>query len=128
MGLAAARVEAATEYAHFCRYAWQPVFGDDDEMQWVAAPPASLPAAPGTPEALKKRVEVFAIHPLVNSGGVRFLPDLVAEDFLVEDFPEQPQGGDMSPSKLLSALGFKQRHGLSRIQIEQGRYPSRIFF
>jgi len=119
LGLAAARVEAATEYAHLCRYAWQPVFGDDHEMQWGATPLAKLPIPPGTPEALKERVIVFAVHPLVNSGGARFLPDLAAEDFLVEDFSEQHKGGDMPTSGLLSALGFNQRHGLSRIQIEQ---------
>jgi hypothetical protein len=119
LGLTAARVDAATEYAHFCRYAWQPVFGDDNEIQWGATPLNQMSLPPGTPEAFKKRVQVLAIHPLVNSGGARFLPDLVAEDFLVEDFPEPAKGVKMPTSMLLSALGLKQRHGLSRIQIEQ---------
>jgi hypothetical protein len=59
------------------------------------------------------------IHPLVNSGGARHLPTLVAEDVLVEDFPDPKAGEDTPPSELLAILRLPGRRGLSRIAIEQ---------
>jgi hypothetical protein len=59
------------------------------------------------------------IHPLVNSGGTRHLPTLVAEDVLVEDFPDPKEGEQPPASVLLAALGFSSRRGLPRIAIEQ---------
>ena len=74
---------------------------------------------PGSPDGLRDRLEVLMIHPLANSGGARHLPSLVAEDVLVEDFPD-PAGGEQSPaSPLLATLELPGRRGLTRVAIEQ---------
>ena len=59
------------------------------------------------------------IHPLVNSGGARYLPSLVAEDVLVEDFPDPVEGQTPPASELVKSLGLPGRRGLPRIAIEQ---------
>jgi hypothetical protein len=64
-------------------------------------------------------VEMLMIHPLVNSGGARHLPTLVAEDVLVEDFPDPSDEGEAPTSPLLTTLGFSGRRGLPRIAIEE---------
>ena len=80
---------------------------------------SSLPLAADTPEALRTRIEMFVLHPLINSAGVRFLPPLVAENLLVEGFEEPVAGSDMPGSGLLEALGLKRRNSLSRMEIEE---------
>lgn len=77
-----------------------------------------LPLPKGIPEGLKGRIQLFASHPLINSAGVRFLPTMVGEDVLVEDFSEPASGSDTPQSGLLEALGLTQRNQLSRLQIE----------
>jgi hypothetical protein len=115
LGLAARRLESRAELASLRAYAWNPLFTDESGMGKVR--PVPLPA--GTPEGLRERLEMLMIRPLLNSGGARHLPKLVAEDVLVEDFPE-PKGGEEPPvSELLRALGFASRRGLTRIAIEQ---------
>src|SRR5207247_2421407 len=71
------------------------------------------------PEAFRHRLEMLMIHPLVSSGGARHLPKLVAEDVLVEDFPDPKEGDETPPSELLGILGLPSRRGLPRIAIEQ---------
>jgi hypothetical protein len=78
-----------------------------------------VPLPPGSPEALQDGLAVFAIHPLVNSGGARYLPGLVAEDVLVEDFPDPADGETPAASELVKSLGLPGRRGLPRIAIEQ---------
>src|SRR3989442_3373173 len=59
------------------------------------------------------------IHPLANSGGARHLPMFVAEDVLVEDFPD-PKDGEQPPSSpLLATLELSRRRGLTREAIER---------
>ena len=62
---------------------------------------------------------MLMIHPLVNSGGARHLPSFLAEDVLVEDFPDPVEGEQPSASALLTSLGLRRRRGLPRIAIEQ---------
>jgi hypothetical protein len=52
----------------------------------------------------------------ISSGGTRYLPPIAAETALVEDFPENDSAD--APSKLLSALGLRNRRGLARAEIE----------
>ena len=102
------------ELASLRRYAWTPL---SEGREHSAATHVPLPS--GAPAGLKDGVEMFVIHPMVNSGGARYLPTLVAEDVLVEDFPD-PAGGDTPPpSELLKSLGLPGRRGLPRIAIEQ---------
>jgi hypothetical protein len=75
-----------------------------------------VPEATEVTEPLVEMAAQFSLHPYVNGGGARYLPILAdTECVLIEDFPEEGTGGD---SELLSALGLKQRGGLSRMEIE----------
>ena len=62
---------------------------------------------------------MFVIHPLVNSGGARYLPTLVGEDVLVEDFPDPTAGQPVPASELVNSLGLPGRRGVPRIALEQ---------
>ncbi len=115
LGLAARRLESRVELASLRQYVWNPLFSDESGRVDVKRVP--LPA--GTPEAFREVLEMFMIHPLVNSGGARHLPTLVAEDVLVEDFPDVKEGEQPPLSDLLSALGLPGRRALPRIAIEQ---------
>jgi hypothetical protein len=105
-------------------YAWHPAFPVSE-----LAKEGSIHLRPLLKEALKEIPEAkeltdpiveamaqFSINPYVNGGGGRYFP-LVADSewVLVEDFPEQEEAPS---SPLLSALGFSQRRGLSRKEIE----------
>ena len=116
LGLAARRLESKVELASLRQYAWNPVFSDEPGGR-IGVKQVPLPA--GTPEAFRERLEMLMIHPLVNSGGARHLPKLVAEDVLVEDFPDPKEGDETPPSELLGILGLASRRGLPRIAIEQ---------
>lgn len=119
LGLALHRVTSRhEEFAPLCRFAWHPTFAmvQDNHSGVLRVP--DLPMPEGTPEGLRARVQLFASHPMINSAGVRFLPTLVAEDALVEDFNEPASGSDAPQTGLLRALGLAQRNQLSRLQIE----------
>jgi hypothetical protein len=114
LGMAPRHLEAMVEFASLHQYAWNPVFGDEPGRIKVKQVP--LPA--GTPEQFRERLEMLMIHPLINSGGARHLPTLVAEDVLVEDFPDPKEGDEAPPSDVLARLGLPSRRGLPRIAIE----------
>src|SRR5262249_51244081 len=116
LGLAARRLESKVELASLRQYAWNPVFSDEPGGR-IGVKRVPLPAGP--PEGFRERVEMFMIHPIVNSGGARHLPKLVAEDVLVEDFPDPKEGDETPPSELLALLRLPSRRGLPRIAIEQ---------
>ena len=113
LGLASRHLEPRLELASLRRYAWTP---SSDERGHRAA--AHVPLPSGSPQALQEGVEIFAIHPLVNSGGARYLPSLVAEDVLVEDFPDPADGQAPPPSELVKSLGLPARRALPRAAIE----------
>src|SRR6056297_1768638 len=106
------------EYAPYRRFAWHPTYADMQGNHRNVLQVPDLPLPKELPEALKARIQLFAIHPFINSCGVRFLPNMIAEDVLVEGFPEPGEGAPLRSSGLLEALGIKQRNQLSRIQIE----------
>jgi hypothetical protein len=114
LGLASRHVEPRLELASFRRYAWPPF---SDERGDAAA--SQVPLPPGFPEELREGLAMFTIHPMVNSGGARYLPSLVAEDVLVEDFPDPADGQTPPASELVKSLGLPGRRGLPRITIEQ---------
>ena len=123
LGLAPRHLEPQRELASLRRYAWTPL---SDGRGHTAATRLPLPA--GSPEGLQDGVEMFAIHPLVNSGGARYLPSLVAEDVLIEDFPEPAEGQTPPVSELVKSLRLPSRRALPRIRIEQAllEHGSRI--
>lgn len=114
LGLTSRHLEPRMELASLRRYAWTP---SSDERGPGAA--ADMPLPSGSPEGLRDAVAMFAIHPLVTSGGARYLPSLVAEDVLVEDFPDPADGETPAASELVKSLGLPGRRGLPRIAIEQ---------
>jgi hypothetical protein len=116
LGLATRRLESRAELASLRQYAWNPLFSDAPGGR-IGVKQVPLPA--GTPEAFRERLEMLMIHPLVNSGGARHLPTLVAEDVLVEDFPDPKEGDETPASELLAILRLPSRRGLPRIAIEQ---------
>jgi hypothetical protein len=115
LGLAARRLESRVELASLRRYVWNPLVADESGR--IGAKRVPLPA--GTPEAFRERFEMLMIHPIVNSGGARHLPTLVAEDALVEDFPDPKEGEKPPASELLAALRLSSRYELPRTAIEQ---------
>jgi hypothetical protein len=114
LGLAPRHLEPRMELASLRQYAWTPL---SDERGPGDAAQLRLPS--GMPEGLRDGLAVFMIHPLVNSGGARYLPSLVAEDVLVEDFPDPVDGQTPPASELLKSLRLSGRRGLPRIIIEQ---------
>ena len=114
LGLAPRRLDSRAELASLSQYAWDPVFADESRMSVK-----QVPLPPGTPEEFRERLEMLMIHPAVNSGGARHFPKLVAEDVLVEDFPDPAEGEDAPMSGLLTSLGLASRRALPRIAIEQ---------
>jgi hypothetical protein len=68
-------------------------------------------------EPLLEATMLFALHPFVNSSGIRYFPLFPdSEAALVEDFAEDAVPPE--PSELLTALGLTRRTGLSRAAIE----------
>jgi hypothetical protein len=117
LGLAPRHLESKVELASLRQYAWTPLSDVSAHNEIKQAP---LPS--GAPEGLRDRVEMLMIHPLVNSGGARHLPKLLAEDVLVEDFPDPAEGEQSPASELLAALELPGRRGLARLAIEQALF------
>jgi hypothetical protein len=114
LGLAARHPEARADLTSLRQYAWSP---SSDESRHSNVKQVALPS--GSPEGLRDRLEVLMIHPLANSGGARHLPALVAEDVLVEDFPDPKDGEQPASSPLLTTLELPRRRGLTREAIER---------
>src|SRR5262249_13947408 len=113
LGLGARHLAAWVGLASLRHYAWSP--SSDASAQSIQQ--VALPS--GSPEGLRERVEVLMIHPIANSGGARHLPALLAEDVLVEDFPDPGEGEQPATTTLLATLQLPARRGLTRAAIEQ---------
>ena len=114
LGLAARHLDAQPEVAALRTYAWHPLFADSAQRVGVK----NIPLPAGTDEAFRERLEMFMIHPMVNSAGARHLPQLAEEDLLIEDFPDPVQGAALRSGPLLEALRLPARRGLSRDALE----------
>jgi len=122
-GLSPIRMEAGSQFlnlssddlASIYQHLWQPDF--TNEISHSRKKEIQLPV--NAPADFRDLVELFTLHPFVNSGGARYVPVLAEEDVLVEDFDEPDAGTETPASALLSALGFEDRRGLSRICIEK---------
>src|SRR5215813_4833127 len=113
LGLAARHLEPRADLASLRQYAWSPFA---DESRHTNIKQVAMPS--GSPDGLRDRVEVLMIHPLANSGGARHLPAFVAEDVLVEDFPDPKEGEQPKASPLLTKLELPGRRRLTREAIE----------
>ena len=126
-GLAPIRIEGGgqilnlspEDVARLYRHLWQPASTDEISRQGDGSQKKEITLPADAPAALREIVELFTIRPFVNSGGARFVPSLAKEDLLVEDFDEPDPGAEAPASALLSALGFEDRRGLSRIRLEK---------
>lgn len=114
LGLTARHVEPRLDLAALRRYAWTPF---SDTREHAARGDVKVP--PGVPENFHDGLAMFMIHPMVTSGGARYLPSLAAEDVLIEDFPEPAEGDALGTSALLQSLRLSGRRGLPRIAIEE---------
>jgi hypothetical protein len=127
LGLTPMRMEAGDRFlnlspeqlAPLFRHLWNPAFTDVISREGAGWRKKAVPLPAGAPAAFRDLLELFALHPLVNSGGARYAPALAEEDVLVEDFDEPDPGTKSPASALLSALGLDDRRGLSRIRIEK---------
>jgi hypothetical protein len=124
LGLTARHLTAMPEMAALRAYAWHPLFSDSAQRIGVK----NIPLPRGIDEGFRERLEMFMIHPVVNSGGARHLPKLGDEDVLIEDFPDPTGGATPASGPLLEALGLPARRGVCRDAIEQhlGRNGIRI--
>lgn len=106
------------EYAPFSQFAWNPTYSQVQNNPHNVLQVPEIPLPKDIPQAMKSRLQLFAMHPFINSAGIRYLPTMVAEDALVENFPEPEAGRPLPQSGILQALGLKQRNYLNRKQVE----------
>jgi hypothetical protein len=111
------RVPDVEASQHLRAVAWSPLFPADEGAEASSRRVTAPASIAGAPQSARDLVDQFAIHPYVNSLGVRYLPPLESEWVLIEDFAEDAQVPDRSP--LLEALGLARRRALSRLQIER---------
>jgi hypothetical protein len=114
-GLAPRHLAAKPDVAELRSYAWHPLFSEGAQRIGVK----NIPLPEGIDAGFRERLEMFMIHPMVNSGGARHLPQLVDEDVLIEDFPDPADGATPPAGPLLEALGVQARQGISRDTIER---------
>jgi hypothetical protein len=105
----------------FERYGWRPSFPAAEvarEGELYLRPLLKQAKFPQEiVEPLLEAAMLFALHPFVNSSGIRYFPLFPdSEAALVEDFAEDAVPPE--PSELLRALGLTRRTGLSRAEIE----------
>lgn len=116
-GMIEADVAAAPRVSDFLwSSAWQPNLAEPRSQEGhvrLAGTERELPV--DIPDPFRDTLEMFMLHPFVNSGGVRYLPAMAAEKFLVEDFAENSPA-DEAP--LVEMLGLPRRRGLARVSLE----------
>jgi hypothetical protein len=130
LGLAPMRMEAGSRHLHLSpeelaplySYLWTPAFTDGISHQGAGWRKKELPLPADAAAVLRDLLELFALHPFVNSAGARYVGVFAEEDVLVEDFAEPDPGTKSPASALLSALGFDDRRGLSRIRLEKALF------
>jgi hypothetical protein len=116
LGLAPHRVESMAEevVARF-RPSWRATLGDasGNTMRLALTVPGD------TEEALRDAAELLMNRAIVTSAGTRYVPWVVEEDLLVEDF-DDPSPDTVQPSSpLLAALDLPGRRSLARRTIEK---------
>ena len=118
LGLAPVRTESRRHFAHLIPHGWQPSFRKQEVKQWSKDKISHLNFPSVTSDKGREVIEFYLLNPFINSGGTRYSVCLVAEDVLLEDFPE-PEAKEEVDSKLLEILRLNSRWGLSRSEIEQ---------
>jgi len=117
LGLTLIRTQSRRHFAHLIPHRWQPSFRKDEIRKWSKDKLSRLTYPSETNDGAKEAIEFFLLNPFINSGGIRYSVCLVAEDLLLENFPE-PEPKEEVPSKLTDMLKLNSRWGLSRVEIE----------
>jgi hypothetical protein len=118
LGLSPVRTESRRHFAHLVPHGWQPSFRKEEVKQWSKDKLSRLTYPSATTDKGREAIDFYLLNPFINSGGTRYSVCLVAEDLLLEDFPE-PEAKEEIDTKLLSMLRLNSRWGLSRNEIEQ---------
>ena len=117
LGLSPVRTEPRRQFAHLIPHGWQPSFRKQEVKQWSQDKLSRLTYPSVTTDKARDAIDFYLLNPFINSGGTRYKVCLVAEDLLVEYFPE-PEAKEEVDSKLLELLRLNSRWGLSRNDIE----------
>ena len=117
LGLSPARTKSRRHLAYLIPHGWQPSFRKDDVKQWSKDQISRLTFPTGPSDRMRDAIEFYLLNPFITSAGTRYIVNLVAEDLLLEDFPD-PEGKEEPSSQLLSKLGLQSRWGVSRLEIE----------
>jgi hypothetical protein len=111
--------EALTDF--LARHAWQPGLAAQDVAREGAVHLRDRLSGVDLPAELKgpmvEMAALFALHPFVNSGGVRYFGVEPGEYVLLETFPENAE--PPADAEILSLLGLERRRGLARVEIEE---------
>ena len=118
LGLSSVRTQSRRQFAYLIPHGWQPSFRKDEVRKWSMEKLAKVNYPSGTTDGVKEAIDFFLLNPFINSGGTRYRVCLVAEDLLLEDFPEPDPKEEIS-SKLFKLLKLNSRWGLSRLEIEE---------
>lgn len=117
LGLAPVRTQSRRQFAYLIPHGWQPSFRKDEVRKWSKEKLSKLSYPADTTDGAREAIDFFLLNPFITSAGTRYRVCLVAEDLLLEDFPE-PDSRDEHPSKLLNRLKRGSRWGLSRVELE----------
>jgi hypothetical protein len=118
LGLAPARTNSRRQFAYLMPLGWQPRFMKDDVRKYSKEQLSRLTYPSTSGDKAKEAIEFYLLNPFITSGGTRYQVCLVAEDLLLEDFPD-PEPREMLPrTELLKELGLETRWGLSRLEVE----------
>ena len=117
LGLTPVRTQSRRQFAYLLPHGWQPSFRKDEVKKWSQEKLSRLTFPADTTDGAREAIDFYLLNPFINSGGTRYRVCLVAEDLLLEDFPEPDINVDL-PSKLLDRLKLNTRWGNSRVEIE----------
>lgn len=117
LGLAAVRTQSRRQFAYLIPHGWQPSFRKDEIRKWSLEKLSKLSYPSDTPDGAREAIDFFLLNPFITSAGTRYRVCLVAEDLLLEDFPE-PDAKEEISSALLSLLKLNSRWGITRLELE----------
>lgn len=117
LGLTPVRTKSRRQFAFLMPHGWQPSFRKDEVRKWSKEKLSKLTFPGDTSDAAREAIDFYLLNPFITSAGTRYRVCLVAEDLLLEDFPEPDSRSD-EPSKLLHMLKLNSRWGISRIELE----------
>ena len=117
LGLTPVRTKSRRQFAYLIPHGWQPSFRKDEVRKWSREKLSKLSFPGDTSDAAREAIDFYLLNPFITSAGTRYRVCLVAEDLLLEDFPEPDSKSD-EPSKLLNMLKLNSRWGISRIELE----------